>query len=157
MLEHGSSADRRGDHATARARAFAVGDEIPAFTAPPISRLQLALFAGAAADHNPIHVDEEAAKGGGLPGVIAHGMLTMALLGRLLTRWIAPEQLRAFSARFVAMTFPGDVITCTGRVAAITIVEGERRLDLELAARNQNGVNVLLGKASVAMPDMGAS
>ena len=49
------------------------GDAIPAITSPAISHLQLALYASAGADHNPIHVDEEAAKAGGLPGIIAHG------------------------------------------------------------------------------------
>ena len=52
-----------------------VGDAIPAMTKPAISHLQLALYAGAGADHNPIHVDDEAAKAGGLPGVIAHGRM----------------------------------------------------------------------------------
>ena len=45
-----------------------IGDAIPAIIKPAISHLQLALYAGAGADHNPIHVDEEAAKAGGLPG-----------------------------------------------------------------------------------------
>ncbi len=132
--------------------AVAIGDEIPSFTAPPITRLQLALFAGAAADHNPIHVDDDAARAGGLPGVIAHGMLTMALLGRLVTRWAPQDRLRSFSARFVAMAFPGDVITCTGKVVGRTLVDGEERAELDLAAHNQNGASVLVGKASVAIP-----
>jgi len=122
----------------------AIGDSIPPFTAPAVSRLQLALFAGAAADHNPIHVDGDAARGGGLPGVIAHGML--------LTRWTPQRNIRALSSRFVAMAFPGDVITCTGTVAAKSVQDGEKRVELDLAAQNQNGEKVLLGKAMLALP-----
>jgi acyl dehydratase len=129
-----------------------IGEIIPAFTAPAVSRLQLALFAGAAADHNPIHVDEAAARAGGLPGVIAHGMLSMAVLGRLLTRWVPQQSIRSFSARFVAMAFPGDVITCTGTVAAKSSEGGENRVQLELAAQNQKGEKILVGKATVALP-----
>ena len=129
-----------------------VGETIPVFAAPAVSHLQLALFAGAAADHNPIHVDDAAARGGGRPGVIAHGMLTMALLGRLLTRWVPQQSIRSFSARFVAMAYPGDVITCTGTVAAKSSESGENRVELELAAQNQKGEKILVGKATVALP-----
>jgi acyl dehydratase len=129
----------------------AIGDAIPPYTAPALSRIQLALFAGAAADPNPIHVDDAAARGGGLPGVIAHGMLTMAFLGELLTRWVPQRNIRSLSSRFVAMAFPGDVITCTGTVAAKSVQDGERRVELELAAQNQKGETVLLGKATLAL------
>lgn len=131
---------------------IAVGAAIPAYTAPALTRMQLALFAGAAADPNPIHVDDAAAKGGGLPGVIGHGMLTMAFLGELLTRWVPQRNIRALSSRFVAMAFPGDVITCTGTVAAKSAQDGERRIELDLAAQNQKGETILLGKATLALP-----
>jgi acyl dehydratase len=129
-----------------------VGETIPVFAAPAVSHLQLALFAGAAADHNPIHVDDAAARGGGLPGVIAHGMLSMAFLGRLLTRWVPQQSIRSLSTRFVAMAFPGDVITCTGTVTAKSSEGGENRVELELAAQNQKGEKILAGKATVALP-----
>jgi acyl dehydratase len=131
---------------------LAIGDSMPPLTQAAVSRLQLALFAGAAADHNPIHVDDAAARGGGLPGVIAHGMLTMAFLGELLTHWVTQRDIRALSSRFVAMAFPGDVITCTGTVAAKAVEDGEQRVELDLAAQNQRGEKILLGKATVALP-----
>jgi acyl dehydratase len=128
-----------------------VGDAIPAVTNPAISHLQLALYASAGADHNPIHVDEEAAIAGGLPGIIAHGMLPLGFLGQLLTRWVPQKQVRSLSARFVAMAFPGDVITCSGRVAAKREEHGEKLVDLEIAAQNQKGENLQLGKATVVL------
>ncbi|HET6803012.1 MAG TPA: MaoC/PaaZ C-terminal domain-containing protein [Casimicrobiaceae bacterium] len=140
---------------TARRVCFAdveAGDSIPSLVVPPVSRLQLALFAGAAADPNPIHVDDEAARAGGLPGVIVHGMLTMALLGRALTQWVPQRQLRTFSARFVAMAFPGDTITASGRITAKSVCDGENRVDVELFATNQRGERLLQGAATVALP-----
>lgn len=128
-----------------------VGDAIPAMTKPAISHLQLALYAGAGADHNPIHVDEEAAKAGGLPGIIAHGMLPLGFLGQLLTQWVPQRQLRSLSARFIIMAFPGDVITCSGRITGKREVAGEKLVDLEIAAQNQAGETIQSGKATVAL------
>ena len=128
-----------------------VGDAIPALVKPPISHLQLALYAGAGADHNPIHLDEEAAKAGGLPGIIAHGMLPLGFLGQLLTLWVPQKQLRSLSARFVAMAFPGDVITCSGRITGKREQAGEKLVDVEIAAQNQKGENLQLGKATVVL------
>ena len=129
-----------------------IGGAIPPLTKPAISHLQLALYAGAGADHNPIHVDEAAAKAGGLPGIIAHGMLPLGFLGQLLTQWVPQKQVRNLSARFVAMAFPGDVITCSGKVVAKREQAGEKLVDLEIAAQNQKGENLQLGKATVALP-----
>src|SRR5512141_577200 len=128
-----------------------VGDAIPSLTLPAISHLQLALYAGAGADHNPIHVDATAAKAGGLPGIIVHGMLPLGFLGQLLTRWVPQRQLRSLSARFVAMAFPGDVITCCGKVVAKREQAGEKLVELEIAAQNQKGENIQTGKATVAL------
>lgn len=133
------------------APALAAGDTLPAFTAEPITRLQLALFAAAAADHNPIHVDDDAARAGGLPRAIAHGMLTMAFLGRALTRCVPQSSIRSLEGRFVAMAFPGDVVTSSATVTAIAVVDGELRAELALAAKNARDETLLTGKASVAV------
>jgi acyl dehydratase len=130
---------------------IAVGDPIPSMTKPAISHLQLALYAGAGADHNSIHVDEEAAKAGGLPGIIAHGMLPLGFIGQLITGWAPQRQLRSLSARFVGIAFPGDVITCSGTIVAKREQGGENLVDLEIAAQNQKGENLQLAKATVAL------
>ena len=129
-----------------------VGDAIPPLTKPAITHLQLALYAGAGADHNPIHLDADAAKAGGLPGIIAHGMLPLGFLGQLLTQWVPQTQLRGLSARFVAMAFPGDVISCSGKISGKRKQNGETLVDLEIAAQNQKGEIIQLGKATVALP-----
>ena len=127
-----------------------VGDELPPLVKPPITRLQLALFAGASGDHNPIHVDDAAARTGGLSGVIAHGMLDMAFLAQLLTLWVPQRSIRMFNARFVAMAYPGDVISCTGKIVGKS--GADHTVELELAAANRRGEKVLTGKATVAFP-----
>ncbi len=129
---------------------FNVGDTIPETVERPIIRSHLALFAEASGDHNPIHLDDDAARQGGLPGVIAHGMLNMAYLAQLLIGFVAQKDIRTFDARFVAMAFPGDTITCRGVVAEKRQVDGENILDLKIEATNQNGEKILDGTASVA-------
>jgi acyl dehydratase len=79
-----------------------------------VDRTTLALFAGASGDHNPIHIDLDFARRAGMPDVFAQGMLGMAWLGRLLTRWVPQARLRRFDVRFQGITHLGHVITCRG-------------------------------------------
>ena len=130
---------------------LAVETELPALTLAPISRTTLALFAGASGDHNPIHLDTDVAALAGLDDVFAQGMLSMAYLGRLLTDRFPQESIRSFSVRFAAITpIHGDP-TCTGRIAAIDEVDGERRATLELAVTLSDGTITLTGDAVVAI------
>jgi acyl dehydratase len=129
----------------------AVGTALGPLAVPPISRLTLALFAGASGDHNPIHVDLDAAKSAGMPDVFAHGMLSMAYLGRLLTDWVSQECLRSYRVRFAAITPVHGQPTCTGRVTAIDEVDGERRATVELTITLADGTVTLSGDAVVAI------
>jgi len=126
-----------------------VGTELPAFTAPPISRTTLALYCGASGDHNPIHVDIDFAKKAGMPDVFAHGMLSMAWLGRLLTNWVPQEAIKSFSVRFAAITQVGDAITCSGRVVEKN--EAARTVRVEVTTRTASGEIKLSGEAVVAL------
>jgi acyl dehydratase len=132
--------------------AIAVGDALPAFETAPISRLALALYCGASGDHNPIHVDIDFARAAGLDDVFAHGLLSMAYLGRLLTNWVPQQQLRDYGVRFVALTHVGDRIRCEGKVVQKFEQDGERRVRVELATVDQNGQVKLSGEAVVALP-----
>ena len=131
---------------------ISVGDSIPQLSLPPIDKVGLAMYAGASGDFNPIHLDEDQATANGLPGIIAHCMLSMALLGRVLTEWVPQRNIRSFSTRFVAMAVLGDVITCKGTVTAKSEEGGEKLVDLALTAENQKGEKTLVGTARVAMP-----
>ena len=128
-----------------------VGDALPAFTTPPVSRLTLALYCGASGDHNPMHVDTDYARAGGAPDVFAHGMLSMGYLGRLLTNWVPQQRIRDYGVRFVAITQVGESITCSGTVTALFEVNGERRARLALQTTNQHGQVKLTGDAVIAM------
>lgn len=67
-----------------------------------IDRELLKKYADASGDQNPIHQDEAFAKSVGLPDVIAHGMLTMALVGKFVSDWAGgPAAVKELSARFV--------------------------------------------------------
>lgn len=78
----------------------AEGDELPNLQVR-VTRADLVRYAGASGDFNPIHWNERAARDAGLPDVIAHGMLTMALASRLVTTWAGdPGAVVGCSARF---------------------------------------------------------
>ena len=126
------------------------GDTLPPLELPPISRLTLALYCGASGDHNPIHVDTDFAQGSaGMPDVFAHGMLSAAWLGRLLTNWVPQPAIRSLDIRFAAITHVGERITCTGTVHEKFEHEGRRCVRLHMATANQDGITKLSGEALV--------
>lgn len=128
-----------------------IGDTLPPLTLEPVNRTTLALFAGASGDHNRVHIDTDYARKAGMPDVFAHGMLSMAYLGRLLTRWVDQRQLREFGVRFVGITHLGHQLTCTGRVVDKFEAHGERRVKLEIQTANQYGEPRVVGEAVVAL------
>ncbi len=130
---------------------LAVGDTLPPLALPAINRTTLFLFGGASGDHNPMHIDIDFARKGGMPDVFAHGMLSMAYLGRLLTQWVGPTNLRQFNARFAGITHLGHQITCTGKVLEKFEVDGEKRVKVEIQTANQYGEVKILGDATVAL------
>jgi acyl dehydratase len=127
------------------------GTELPSLTIEPISRATLALFAGASGDPNPIHIDIDVARSAGLDDVFAHGMLSMAYLGRLLTNAFPQQQLRSWKVRFAAITPVHGQPTCTGRITAIDDSTGERLAVLDLRVTLADGTPALTGEAIVAL------
>ena len=128
-----------------------VGDKLPKLTKPPITRTTLAMFCGASGDHNPIHVDIDFARAAGMDDVFAHGMLSMAYLGQVLTNWVPQSALRNYDVRFAAITHIKDVVTCTGEVTEKFREAGEPRVRLRIQAADQNGEVKLSGEAVVAL------
>jgi acyl dehydratase len=125
------------------------GYRLPELVLPPVSRTTLALYAGASGDHNPNHIDIDAARAAGMDDVFAHGMLAMAYLGRLLDGWVAPGQVREFSARFTSITHVGDILTCSGLVTKKTGDGACRLLTVELQAMDQRGDIKITGSAVI--------
>jgi acyl dehydratase len=103
----------------------------------PITREQLADYADASGDRNPIHLDENFARAAGFPSVIVHGMLSMAFMADHL-RFNFPDgkyKVLRLKARFRKVTFPGDVLTCMG-VVQKAVTDGGTVI-VTLCAKNQ--------------------
>ena len=126
-----------------------LGDVLPPLDMAPINRTQLALFAGASGDHNPIHIDTDFARQAGMPDVFAHGMLGMAWVGRLVTQWAPLAELREFNVRFAGITHLGNAVRCTGTVTEK--LDG-KRVRVALQSANQFGQTKIVGEAVVALP-----
>ncbi len=130
-------------------QAVSVGMTLPPLTVEPISRKTLALFAGASGDHQPTHIDIDAARAKGRDDVIAHGMLVMAYMGRMLTDFASQDRLRSFETRFVSFTPVHAAPTFTGEVTA---VEDGVAL-IELTASLEDGTVMARGIARVDLGD----
>ncbi len=109
------------------------GTVLPSFTAT-FTRETLVRYAGASTDFNPIHYSDAAADSLGLPGVIAHGMLTMGTALRVVTDWCGdPARVLSYYVRFVksvpvpdsaqgaSVTFGGTVTKVEDGIAAVSI------------------------------------
>lgn len=126
-----------------------VGDALPTKIFY-LDRGLLKAYADASGDQNPIHQNEEIAVSVGLPNVIAHGMLTMALVGKFVTDWAGGSaSVKEFSARFIKPVIvpAGEKVDLTV-TATVVEVDGDR-VKLELVATSA-GVKVLgMAKAVV--------
>ena len=101
-----------------------VGTELPPLTVR-FTRTDLVRYAGASGDFNPIHHSEHFAAAVGLPGVVAHGLLTMGTALRVITDWVGdPGRVRSYSVRFTKpVVVPDDgvgaEVVITGTVSAV--------------------------------------
>ncbi|MFI5272166.1 MAG: MaoC family dehydratase N-terminal domain-containing protein [Ktedonobacterales bacterium] len=128
------------------------GEAIPTLS-KTVTQPQINAYAEVSQDHNPIHINPEAARVVGLDGTIAHGMLSMAFLGQLLTDWLATQPRRdgwvsRLRVRFQGMVRPGDTLSCHG-------VLGERegtQQHLSVWIDNQRGERVVTGDTDVTLP-----
>jgi acyl dehydratase len=113
-----------------------------------LTRTQIVQYAGASGDYNPLHTDEVfATQVAGYPSVFAHGMLTMAMTGRMLTDLVGDGRLTRFGGRFTSQVWPGDDLTTTATVEAVHPGD-EPTVDLTVVTTNQDGTAVFTGYAS---------
>lgn len=127
------------------------GQALPALT-KQITVKQIRHYAEASGDRNPIHLDDTFARSAGLPGVIAHGMLTMAFANQMVTDWLGDRSLlKRLQGRFAGMVLPGDQVTCSGTVAWKD--DSTRRVTINLVVANQRGEKVFTkGVAEAEFP-----
>jgi len=115
-----------------------------------LDRAMLKAYADASGDQNPIHQNEEFALTVGLPNVIAHGMLTMALVGKFVTDWAGGSAaVKEYSARFIKpVIVPADQKVDLTVSATVSEIDGDR-ISITLSATSA-GVKVLgMAKAVV--------
>lgn len=134
------------------------GDELPPLSLR-VTRADLVRYAGASGDFNPIHWSDRVADSVGLPGVIAHGMLTMALAGRLVTQWTGdPAAVRSYGVRFTRpVVVPDDdegaLVELTGKVADVVEAEdGTRVARVAITAKFEGKTVLGRAAAEVVLP-----
>ena len=132
-------------------RDLAVGTTIPSQTYV-MNRQTLIDYANASGDQNPIHQNEEFAKSVGLPDVIAHGMLTMALASRFVAQWAGDvSKVKEFSARFTKPVVVPVGVDVELVVSAVIDEVTARSVTLDITAECA-GIKVLgMAKATIAL------
>jgi acyl dehydratase len=113
-----------------------------------LTRDSLVRYAGASGDFNPIHYRDDFAQSVGLPGVLAHGMLTMGVAVQVAVDWVGDAgKVIDYGVRFtkpvVVGAYDGAVVVVTGKIGEINLETQEVRVDLTVAFNEQN----VLGKA----------
>jgi acyl dehydratase len=134
--------------------AFATGDRLGPATFQ-VTRADLVRYAGASGDFNPIHWSDRVATGVGLPGVIAHGMFTMALAGRAVTGWAGrPDAVVDFGVRFTRpVPVPDDDAGTEVEVTAVVKeVDEEGLASLALTVTCRGEEVLAQAKATVRPP-----
>ena len=133
------------------------GDALPSLEVR-LTRADLVRYAGASGDLNPIHWSDRVAGAAGLPGVIAHGMLSMALAGRVLTAWTGdPASIVSYGTRFTRpVVVPDDDTGATvelGGTVAEVRSDGDRRIAVVDLRAVFDGRTVLgRARAEVVLP-----
>jgi acyl dehydratase len=131
---------------------LSVGDEAPPLVVENLSRTHFVKYAGASGDFNPMHTDEVAAQGAGLPSVFGHGMFTAGILGKALTDYVGVGNLKTYRVRFTKQTWPGETLKTRVTVTGKHDDNGGHLVDLDCEVVNQDGESKLTGTATAALP-----
>jgi acyl dehydratase len=128
-----------------------VGDPLPQQAIGPLTRQDIVQYAGAAWDFSPLHYDQPFVEAAGLPTVVVMGMFTAGMASRCITDYAGAGQVRDYKVRFVARIYPGDTITCSGKVTRKFEADGERLVEGELMVTNQKGEVAITGSFRAAV------
>lgn len=129
---------------------YPVGTSLPTLVKGPISKMDLVKYSGASGDFNPIHTIEEFAEQAGLGGIIAHGMLSMAYVGQMVTDFAGMDaDLVDFGVRFRAMVRPGDKVICKGTVNKVEEKDDGEYVYLQVMAETESNQLVIKGNATL--------
>lgn len=129
-----------------------VGTEVTPVVKSPTTQ-QLVKWAGASEDYYQIHYDKDFAQSLGLPGVIVHGRLKSSFLVQMVTDWIGEQgTVKKISVLHRGMDFPGETMTCKGRVTKKYIQDGEHIVECQIWTENPRGEKTTPGNAIVILP-----
>ena len=133
------------------------GDEAPPLVVANITRTHIVKYAGASGDFNPIHHDELYAIRAGNDRVFAMGMMTAGFLGNMVTDWVGDGRLRRYKIRFARQVWPGDTITCKGKILRKYTEGSAHYLEAEIFAENQRAEKVVTGMIVAEVPNLPVS
>ena len=129
-----------------------VGLELPSIL-KDITLPQMAMYAAVCWDFQPIHYDSGTARSLGFRAAFTDGPMETAFLCRVVTDWMGMHGiLRKMSASYRGMVFPGDRLTCRGKVTGKYKKGDEGLVECEVWAENQDGQKVVYGTAVVRLP-----
>jgi acyl dehydratase len=126
-----------------------VGDALPIITVDQVSRPDFVRYAGASGDFVPLHYDQAFVEAAGIPTVFAQGMWTAGCLGRCLTDYAGPGNVRRYRVRFARQVWPGDTLTCRGKVTNKVERDGDKLIEGEVEVINQKGEATVKGSFMV--------
>jgi acyl dehydratase len=131
------------------------GQEIPSIKITP-STQQLVHWAAGSGDFYQIHYDQDFAKSTGLQGIIVHGALKHALLGRMLWEWLRYDgKIKRYAVSYRGMDVPGQEMTLKGVITGKRQENGENIVELEIWTENPQGQKTTPGTATVSLPSRG--
>lgn len=113
----------------------------------PVSAVDLALFAAASGDHNPLHLDATVAQAAGFERPVVHGMYTMAVIARLFAQACGAGRVRSLRTRFTGSALLGDTLV----VEAALDEQDDGQARYRVSARTAAGTELVVGVAVVQL------
>jgi acyl dehydratase len=134
--------------------ALEVGQEVFE-AAKVVKREDVKAYADASGDQNPLHQDDDFARSVGFPGIIAHGMFSMAHVAKAVKDWAGiPAALRSLDVQFRAVVYMDETLVARGKVAAVDLSTGDVTLDVWVEVE-RDGQRVLAIKNARAVVNLG--
>lgn len=128
-----------------------VGDDIAEYR-KVVTRGDIAAYAEASLDRNPLHLDDEAARARGFDGVIGHGMFTMAHVTTCLTEWAGDAgAITHIKAAFRAAVRPGDVMIAGGKVTAVDPETHRAKLEIWVHSEREGRLEQAVKRSSATV------
>ncbi len=128
------------------------GDEAPPGVVANITRTDIVKYAGASGDFNPVHHDELYAIRAGNDRVFAMGMMTAGFLSHMATDWVGDGKLRKYKIRFTRQVWPGETVTCKGKITRKYTEGGKNYIEADIFTENQRGEKVITGSIVAEVP-----